>query len=337
MDFLKILEEHKEKVFDLLIKEIPQKEPAGHYNILRDYPLRKGKYLRPFLVLSTNEMFGGNMDKALNTAVAMQLSEEWILIHDDIEDDSDIRRGKQALHKIYGIPIAVNAGDALYLIMMNVLRKNREILGDDMTFEIIDIMYNSLERTAAGQYMEMYWTENVKEDFSDDDFYNIVEGKTCLYSIITPMILGARIAGVDAERLKFIQPFGDAIGKAFQIQDDVLNLTGDEKIYGKEIAGDIREGKLTLMFAHVIKNCGNDDKRKIIEIYRKKRTDKTDDDVMYVLNLMNKYKSIDYAREKANEFANKAREIFVGATADINNTSKDVLLNLIDFIITRKV
>ncbi len=337
MDFLKILEKYREKVFDRLIKEIPQKEPIDHYNILRDYPLRKGKYLRPFLVLITYEMFGGKGTAALNTAVAMQLSEEWILIHDDIEDDSDMRRGKPALHKIYGIPIAVNAGDALYLIMMNVLRKNREILGDDMTFEIIDTMYATLERTSAGQYLEIYWTKNVKEDFSEEDFYRIVESKTCLYSISTPMILGAKIVGVDEKRLKFIQPFGDAIGKAFQIQDDILNLTGDEKIYGKEIAGDIREGKLTLIFAHLIRTCTADEKKKVISIYRKKRTEKTDDDVRYVLNLMKSYKSIDYAREKANEFANDAREIFTEATADINNESKDIFINLIDFIITRQV
>lgn len=337
MNVLKILEEYREKVFPFLMKEIPQKEPYEHYNILREYPLRKGKYLRPFLVLIVNKMFGGNTSLALNTAVAMQLSEEWILIHDDIEDDSDMRRGKPTLHKIYGLPIAINAGDALYLIMMNVLRKNREILGDDMTFEIIDIMYNSLEKTAAGQYLEIYWTKNVKEDFSEDNFYKIVEGKTCLYSIITPMILGARIAGVDAESMKFIPSFGDAMGKAFQIQDDVLNLTGNEKIYGKEIAGDIREGKLTLMFAHLIKNCTADEKRKIIEIYKKNRTDKIDEDVYYVLNLMNKYKSIDYARERSKEFANKSREIFVEATKNINNESKDIILDLIDFIITRKV
>jgi len=337
MDFSKILEQYREKVFDRLIKEIPQKEPAAHYDILREYPLRKGKYLRPFLVLVSYEMFGGNKDIALNTAVAMQLSEEWILIHDDIEDDSDIRRGRPALHKIYGIPIAVNAGDALYLIMMNVLRKNREILGDDLTFEIIDIMYATLEKTAAGQYLEMSWTENVKADFSEDDFYRIVEGKTCLYSITTPMILGARIAGVAPERIKFIYLFGDAIGKAFQIQDDILNLTGDEKIYGKEIGGDIREGKLTLIFADLIKNCTPEEKKKVIEIYRKKRTDKTDDDVQYVLNLMKRYKSIEYARQKAYEFANKARKIFIEATADISNESKQIIMDLIDFVITRKV
>lgn len=337
MDFSKILERYKERVFNRLIKEIPQKEPVEHYNILREYPLRKGKYLRPFLLLITYEMFGGKGDAALNTAVAVQLSEEWILIHDDIEDDSDMRRGKPALHKIYGIPIAVNAGDALYMIMVHVLRKNREILGDDMTFEIIDTMYKTLERTAAGQYLEIYWTQNVKEDFSEEDFYKIVEGKTCLYSIITPMLLGARIAGVNPNRLKFIYPFGDAMGKAFQIQDDILNLTGDEKIYGKEIGGDIREGKLTLMFAHLIKNCTPEEKKKVISIYRKKRADKTDDDVKYVLNLMKTYKSIDYAREKANEFANKAREIFIKSTADINNKSKEIMMDLIDFIVNRKV
>lgn len=337
MDFPKILERYRERVFNRLINEIPQKEPVEHYNILREYPLRKGKYLRPFLLLITYEMFGGKGDAALNTAVAVQLSEEWILIHDDIEDDSDMRRGKPALHKMYGIPIAVNAGDALYMIMVHVLRKNREILGDDMTFEIIDTMYNTLERTAAGQYLEIYWTQNVKEDFSEEDFYKIVEGKTCLYSIITPMFLGARIAGVNPNRLKFIYPFGDAMGKAFQIQDDILNLTGDEKIYGKEIAGDIREGKLTLMFAHLIKNCTPDEKKKVIGIYRKKRADKTDDDVKYVLNLMKTYKSIDYAREKANEFANKAREIFIKSTADINNKSKEIMMDLIDFIVNRKV
>jgi len=337
MDFLDVLEKYKEEVFNMLIKEIPLKEPIEHYKILREYPLRKGKYIRPFLLLVTNEMFGGKKERALNTAVAMQLSEEWILVHDDIEDDSEMRRGKPTLHKMYGIPIAVNAGDALYMIMVHVLRKNREILGDDLTFKIIDIFYETLEKTAAGQFLEISWTQNVKEDFSEEDFYNIVERKTCLYSIATPMMLGATIAGVSEERTKFIPEFGDKLGKAFQIQDDILNLTGDEKNYGKEIGGDIKEGKLTLMFSHVIKNCNSDEKKRVIEIYRKKRGDKTDEDVEYVLNLMHKYKSIEYAQKKAKEFSKEARKIFINATKDINNEYKNLLLELIDFVVTRNV
>jgi len=336
VDILKTLAEYREFVFVQLIKEIPQKEPAGHYEILREYPLRKGKYIRPFLLLVACEMFGGSKDKALNTAVAMQLSEEWLLIHDDIEDDSDMRRGKPTLHKLYNIPIAINAGDALYLIMMKVFQKNRGILSDDLTFEIMDIIYNTLERTAEGQYLEMYWTQKVKEDFSDEDYYKIVEGKTCLYTITTPLLLGARIAGVQKEKTKFIYLLGDALGKAFQIQDDVLNLVGEEKVYGKEIAGDIWEGKLTLMFAHLIRTCTVEEKNKILSIYRKKRSEKTNDDVQYVLDLMKKYGSINYAKEKAKMFAEKAKTIFLESTKDIYNEKKDLLLSAFDFMITRK-
>ncbi len=341
MDLLKTMAEYRELVFALLIKEISQKEDseeiANHYKIIREYPLRKGKYIRPFLLLVACEMFGGNREKAINTAVAMQLSEEWLLIHDDIEDDSDMRRGKPTLHKIYGIPIAINAGDALYLIMMNVLRKNREILGDDITFEIIDIFYNTLERTSEGQYIECYWTESVKEDFSDEDYYKIVEGKTCLYTITTPLLLGARIAGIPKEEIGFVYLLGNALGKAFQIQDDVLNLIGEEKVYGKEIAGDIWEGKLTLMFAHLIKNCTTDEKKKVIEIYRKKRDTKTCDDINYILNLMKVYGSIRYASEKAKEFTEKAKTIFTESTININNSYKDLLIEAFNFMITRKV
>ncbi|NCS98554.1 MAG: geranylgeranyl diphosphate synthase [Candidatus Huberarchaeum crystalense] len=336
VDFLDVLAEYRELVFNKLIKEIPQKEPYGHYEILRDYPLRKGKYIRSFLLLVACEMFGGEKDKALNTAVAMQLSEEWLLIHDDIEDDSDMRRGKPVLHKLYTIPMAINAGDALYLIMTKVLQRNRNILGEDLTFEIMDIMNNTLEKTAEGQYLEIYLTQKVKDNFSDEDYYKIVEVKTCLYTIITPLVLGARIAGVPKENINFIYSAGDALGKAFQIQDDILNIVSEEKVYGKEIAGDIWEGKLTLMFAHLIRTCSAEEKAKVIEVFKKKRSYKTNEDVQFVLDLIKKYKSVDYARAKAIEFANKAREIFAKSTENISNIHKDMLLSAFEFMITRK-
>lgn len=341
-EFPEILEKYREKVFNELIKYISKKESSNsdlndYYNILQDYPMRKGKYLRPTFILLTCEMFNGDVNKAINTAVAVQLSEEWILIHDDIEDNSEIRRGKPCLHKIYGVPIAVNVGDNLHIIMWNALMKNKEILGVDLTYKIAEILNKTLKETAEGQHLEIKWTQEVKEDFSDDDYYKIVEKKTCLYSITTPMILGAIIANVDEEKYKFIYEFGDYLGKAFQIQDDVLNLIGDEKSYGKEIAGDIKEGKLTLIFAHLIRTCNAEEKKKIIEIY-KKHLKKTKRDVEFVLNLMKKYRSIEYANEKAKEFTKKAKEIFEKSTKDIpENKGKIALRKCIDFIISRKV
>ncbi|MFN3528045.1 MAG: polyprenyl synthetase family protein, partial [Candidatus Altarchaeaceae archaeon] len=196
-DFVEILNEYREKVFNELIKYIPENYDKSFVEILSEYPLRKGKYLRPTLLILTNEMFGGNLEKALNTAVAMQLSEEWILIHDDIEDNSNMRRNKPCLHRIYGVPAALNAGDALHIIMWNALIKNREILGENLTFKIMEIFYDTLLKTAEGQHLEIKWTKEVKENFSDEDYYKIVERKTCLYSITMPMILGAVIANVD--------------------------------------------------------------------------------------------------------------------------------------------
>lgn len=336
-NFIEILEEYREMVFKELIKYIPEKHDSEYYKILMDYPLRKGKYLRPTLLLLTCKMFGGDLKKAINTAVAVQLSEEWILIHDDIEDNSTTRRNKPCLHKIYGIPIAVNIGDALHIIMWKILMKNREILGENLTFKVAEIFNETLSKTAEGQHFEIKWTKEVKENFSDDDYYKIVEGKTCLYSITTPMILGAVIANVNEEKYKFIYKFGDYLGKAFQIQDDVLNLIGDEKKYGKEIAGDIYEGKLTLIFAHLIRTCKKEEKEKIIEIYRK-HENKTKEDVEYVLNLMKFYKSIDYAKEKADEFMKKAKEIFEISTKDIpESDAKNALRKCIEFIVTRSV
>lgn len=333
-NFVEILKEYREIVFNELIKYIPEKNE--YYKILREYPLRKGKYLRPTLLLLTCKMFGGDIKKALNTAVAVQLSEEWILIHDDIEDDSEMRRNKPCLHKIYGIPISVNIGDALHIIMWNALMKNREILGENLTFKIAEILNETLAKTAEGQHFEIKWTQEVKENFSDDDYYKIVEGKTCLYSITTPMILGAIIANVDEKKYKFIYELGNYLGKAFQIQDDILNLIGDEKSYGKKIAGDIYEGKLTLIFSHLIRTCNKEEKEKVIEIY-KKHQNKTKEDVDYVLNLIKKYKSIDYAKEKANEFARKAKEIFESSTKDIENDAKDALREGIEFIVKRNL
>lgn len=336
-DFTEILKTYREKVFNELMNYLSKEKYAeDFFKILIDYPLRKGKYLRPTLLLLTCEMFNGDPKKAINTAVAMQLSEEWILVHDDIEDNSTMRRNKPCLHKIHGIPIALNVGDALHIIMWKVLMKNREILGENLTFKVAEIFNETLLKTAEGQHFEIKWTKEVKEDFSDDDYYKIVERKTCLYSITTPMILGAVIANADEEKYKFIYKFGDYLGKAFQIQDDVLNLIGDEKQYGKEIAGDIYEGKLTLIFSHLIRTCKPEEKEKVIKIY-KKHENKTKEDVEYVLNLMKFYKSIDYAKEKAREFAEKAKEIFEISTKDINNDAKDALRKGIEFIVTRNV
>jgi len=127
-----------------------------------DYPHRKGKYLRPTLVCLTAEAMGANLRKALLTAAAMQISEEWLLIHDDLEDNSLRRRGLPALHCLYDVPSAINAGDGLQNVMWKVLADNRKILGEKTTFRLLDEFYLQLSRTILGQMTEIRWSKSNK-------------------------------------------------------------------------------------------------------------------------------------------------------------------------------
>lgn len=145
VDFPQVLKERKPKIYEKITKYLPNKFPEEHYKMVRDYPDRQGKYLRPVLVLLANEMFGGKEENALLTAAAMQTSEDWILIHDDIQDGSEERRGKPCLHKIYGMELALNAGDALHMIMWKMFFDNIEFLGIEKSTKIFNLMQDIIQ------------------------------------------------------------------------------------------------------------------------------------------------------------------------------------------------
>jgi len=144
------------------IKSKYRPEEKEYWRIVSDYPHRKGKYLRPTLVCLTAEAMGANLRKALLTAAAMQISEEWLLIHDDLEDNSLRRRGLPALHCLYDVPSAINAGDGLQNVMWKVLADNRKILGEKTTFRLLDEFYLQLSRTILGQMTEIRWSKSNK-------------------------------------------------------------------------------------------------------------------------------------------------------------------------------
>jgi geranylgeranyl diphosphate synthase type II len=209
--------------------EIPkkyQKDVEKYWKINREYPERKGKYLRPTLVRLIAEALGAKSEKYIQVAAAMQISEEWILIHDDIEDNSDERRGKPTLHKEHCVGIAVNAGDALQTIMWKVIF-------DQNDPKITDEFYKIVMRTILGQGVEMFWTKD--SEVSDDKYFFIADSKSAYYSIAGPMRLGALAAGATPDQIDKITDFGLYLGRCFQLVDDIIDLEQDKK-----------EGKLTL-------------------------------------------------------------------------------------------
>ncbi|MFC1625949.1 polyprenyl synthetase family protein [Patescibacteria group bacterium] len=206
-------------------------EIDNYWNIVKDYPIRQGKYLRPTLVLLTAEAMGAKTQKAIKTAAAMQLSEEWLLIHDDIQDDSEERRGKKTLHKLHGVELAINAGDTLSTIMWKVLMDNHTILEPQKTLKIMDEFYNTLLRTEHGQAVEVVWTKKGKK-IKDDDWFFIADGKTSYYSMALPLRLGALIAKANKQQINKLTKFGLHLGRCFQLVDDILDIEQD-KLEGK--------------------------------------------------------------------------------------------------------
>jgi geranylgeranyl pyrophosphate synthase len=205
-----------------------QKDVDLYWKINKVYPERQGKYLRPTLVLLTAQALGARREKAVKVAAAMQLSEEWILIHDDIEDNSEKRRGKPTLHKIYGTELAINAGDSLHIIMWKMVNdQNSEAINEEF--------YKMLIRTALGQGVEQIWTNRKSKEISMDEYFFVADSKSAYYSVAGPMRLGAIVAGATPSQIDKITDFGLYLGRCFQLIDDLIDFKQDKK-----------EGKITL-------------------------------------------------------------------------------------------
>lgn len=281
-----------------------------HRTMVRTYPERKGKYVRPALVSLAAQALGAPLEQILNIAAAMQVSEEWILVHDDMEDDSLERRGNPALHRIYGKELAVNAGDALHVVMWKLLIDNSQAIGEDKTLAIMGEFSQMLNRTVLGQTIEIKWAKENKIGLSDEDILLILESKTGYYTIAGPMRLGAILGGVNHEQLDKIYIFGKLLGFCFQIKDDLLDLTSDFAGLKKQTGNDIYEGKRTILLAHLLREATDADKKKLIAILQKARDKKQANEVALVIDLMRKYGSFDHAQELMEKFAKQAIEYF---------------------------
>jgi geranylgeranyl diphosphate synthase type II len=337
-DLLKSL---KDKVDRYIFERIPDSHEVLEidllYRMMRDYPSRSGKGLRPGLLLIFNRAFGGNDETALNTAAALELFQNWIVIHDDIEDQSDLRRGLPALHVKYGIPLALNAGDALAGKMWELILDNRRILGAEKAMTIFGEFLNMYSQTTAGQHIELAWASLNKWDITENDYFEMCHRKTAWYTCITPSWAGSLIAGAPRTLRDPIINFGLDLGTAFQIQDDVLNLVGEKEKYGKEIGGDILEGKRTLMLIHLLGKCTDDERREVLRRLERKREDKDPMLIEDVLSMMEKYGSVNYAIGVSQRLAGRARDTLnQSVDGSIDGHLKSVIIDLIDFIVERE-
>ncbi|MCP4633185.1 MAG: polyprenyl synthetase family protein [candidate division Zixibacteria bacterium] len=322
-------------IFERLPSTNPVREVQLLYDMMRDYPMRPGKGLRPVQCVLYCKAFGGDGDKAILTAAALELFQNWIVIHDDIEDGSELRRGDPSLHYKHGVPLAINAGDALAGRMWDMLLSNQKFLGEIKTLKLFELFLEMLHRTTSGQHIELSWVENGAWELAEEDYAEMCRLKTAYYTCVVPAVAGAVIAGYNGNLEDKIQEVGLNLGVAFQIRDDILNLVGDVGKYGKEILGDISEGKRTLIVIHFMNNASKTDRDEFLMIMSKPREEKSDEEVNRVMDLFQKYGSIDYARGVSKDLAQKAKKSFMELDFPGPLEAVEDLKVLIDYMVDR--
>jgi geranylgeranyl pyrophosphate synthase len=326
------------RVRPLILESIPDREPKKHlYDLVANQLSRDGKGIRPALCLATCGAFGGQVDRALPSAAAIELLHNAFLVHDDIEDDSDYRRDGPTVHRQCGVPLAVNVGDAMNAMSVRVLKQNLALLGPELSGRIFDEFDHMSIETIEGQAMELGWIRDNDCSTTDEDYLLMVLKKTGWYSFIHPARIGALIARPDGMDLDGFNRFGQYLGTAFQIRDDVLNLAGDRRKYGKEIGGDLLEGKRTLILSHLLRSSSPQERERLKSFLAKPRAQRLPREVAWIYDLLHKHGSIDYAREAAREFAEGAkREFEVAYGRAVPGPDLDFLRSLLDYMISRE-
>jgi geranylgeranyl diphosphate synthase type II len=325
----------------LVMDEIQQIIPHNRYrhifyDLMLEYPRRAGKALRPSLCIATCRAMGGRLQDVVRTAAVLELFHVAFLIHDDIEDGSLMRRGLPTLHRDYGVSIAINVGDGIFALCVQPLLDNMEEIGIGKSLRVLQLVSRMVRESVEGQAIELDWIRNQRYDLRDRDYCLMAYKKTCWYTFIAPMLISSTIVGATPKQMALLRKYAGYTGVAFQIQDDLLNLIGEEGRYGKENCGDLWEGKYTLMLLHMLRNASDRERQKSAQILSKPREDKTEAEVSYLYDLICRYGSIEYAKAVARFLACKAQQDFERTSGFIEpSVHREFLTAMAEHVIAR--
>ena len=206
-------------------------------------PEATGKRIRPLMVLLTTAASGGDWNKALPAAAAVELVHNFSLVHDDIQDNSPKRRGRDTVWTKWGAPMAINVGDALFVISNQAVVDLKNNYPAETVLNVADVLHNTCLDLTRGQFLDMSYEE--RTDLTTDDYWPMVSGKTATL-LSACCHIGAILGNADPEKQDAYKSFGQYLGLAFQIQDDILGIWGNETVTGKSAASDLVEGKNSL-------------------------------------------------------------------------------------------
>lgn len=294
---------------------------VGWVDLIAKYILRqKGKKIRPLLVLLSAKVAGGVNERTYRGAVLVELLHTATLVHDDVVDNADKRRGFWSINAIFKNKAAVLMGD--YLLSRGLL-----IAIEGKDFDFLGVITNTVKRMSEGELLQIQKTR--KLDIDEETYFQVISDKTASL-LETCCQIGALSASGNTMYHEAMRNFGENIGIAFQIRDDVLDYEGSSSLIGKPVGGDIKEKKITLPLIYSLNQVSKsqaDDIRKLIKNGAKK------DRIKEVMDFVRTHKGIDYALEQAHHYSFQAKEAL---KVFPDSQSKLALEAFVDFVIDRK-
>lgn len=289
-----------------------------------------GKRLRPCLVLTSCEAVGGRAEDAIETAAALELLHNFTLIHDDIMDRDEFRRNVKTVHVLWGEPVAIIAGDALFAKVFEVLAANakRLKLSAERAVELIGTISRASFEICQGQALDMLFEG--RKDITEAEYLDMIGSKTGALLEASTRV-GALLGGGKPKQVEALAEYGRLVGMAFQIRDDLLGVVGELEKFGKPIGSDIREGKPTLVVVRALKAASKEDRKKLINVLGNRKASRAE--LRQAIEVLKRSGAVDYAAGKAREFVDQAKSKFGGLP---DSEAKQFLLKLADFTVERE-
>jgi octaprenyl-diphosphate synthase len=306
--------------FNELFKQ-SMRSNVGLVDLISRYIMRqKSKKIRPLLVLLSAKVSGGVTERTYRGAVLVELLHTATLIHDDVVDNADKRRGFWSINAVFKNKIAVLMGD--YLLSRGLMLA---VEGNDHDF--LGVITNTVKRMSEGELLQIRKTR--KLDIDEDTYFKIISDKTASL-LETCCTIGAQSASDNKEYHEAMRQFGECIGIAFQIRDDILDFDGNINTIGKPVGGDIKEKKITLPLIYSLNQVSRSEANDIKKIIKNGHDQ---DKIKDVIEFVRKNNGIEYALNSAESYSQKARDIL---KIFPDSPSKIAMEALVDFIIDRK-
>ena len=289
-----------------------------------------GKRHRPLICFAACMAVGGDASRALSSAAAMEHFHTAALIHDDIADEAELRRGEPCLHLTEGMGLAINMGDLGLQLVNGTVVKDPD-LDDHTKVRVVTELIDMTRRTIEGQALDIGWARDGRYDITPEDYLIMATCKTAHYSGAVPLAIGAIIGGGTETQIEGLRNYGLDTGLAFQIQDDLLNLIGRAESTQKGFRDDITEGKRTLVVVHALQNLDGADRARLVELLSSHTKDEADLDE--AVSIMNRSGSIDYARNYAENLTSIAKNRLIDMIDP--SPSRDLLISMADWFVNR--